>query len=67
MTVVQTGTRTPVLPVPRRAAHDVLPASQPPGSRAGAYQRVLHRVVRRELRLLAGLLDRAPRRSLRAR
>ena len=60
MTVLQTGTRTPVLPVPRRAADDVLPTPPPAVSRAGAYQRVLHRVVRRELRLLAGLLDWAP-------
>jgi hypothetical protein len=60
MTTAQTATRTPVLPVPRPAADDVLPAPRPPGSRAGAYQRVLHRVVRRELRLLAGLLDWAP-------
>ena len=60
MTVVQTGTAAPVLPVPRPAADDVRTTPRPPGSRAGAYQRVLHRVVRRELRLLADLLDRAP-------
>ena len=60
MTVVQTGNGTPVLPVPRPAAVDVRTAPRPPGSRAGAYQRVLHRMVRRELRLLADLLDRAP-------
>lgn len=58
MTVVQTG--TPVLPVPRPPADDVRTAPRPPGSRAGGYQRVLHRVVRRELRMLADLLAWAP-------
>jgi hypothetical protein len=60
MTTAQVARDTPVLPVPRRAADDVLPASRPSGSRAGAYQRVLHAVVRRELRLLADLLGWAP-------
>lgn len=60
MTTAQVAAGTPVLPVPRRAADDVLTAPPPSGSRAGAYQRVLHRVIRRELRLLADLLDRAP-------
>lgn len=62
MTAVQVGTGTAVLPVPRRAADDAgtAPAGSSPGSRAGAYQRVLHQVVRRELRLLADLLSWAP-------
>ena len=59
MTVVQVRTGTPVLPVPRRAADDVRSAP-PTAGRAGAYQRVLHRVLRRELRTLAELLERAP-------
>ena len=60
MTVVQIATRTPVLPVPRRAADDLPSGSSTPESRAGAYQRVLHRLLRRELRLLAGLISWAP-------
>ena len=58
MTTAQVVTR--VLPVPRRAADDVPTAPRLPGSRAGAYQRVLHRVLRRELRLLADLVSWAP-------
>ncbi|RBY76245.1 hemerythrin domain-containing protein [Blastococcus sp. TF02-09] len=60
MTTAQAGTATRVLPVPRRAVDDVLPAPRPPGSRAGSYQRVLHGRVRRELRVLADLLCWAP-------
>ncbi|SDF07606.1 Hemerythrin HHE cation binding domain-containing protein [Blastococcus aurantiacus] len=60
MTAVQVRTGTPALPLPRGAADDVLPAPPAPGSRAGAHQRVLHQVVRRELRLLADLLGWAP-------
>ena len=58
MTTAQVATR--VLPVPRRAADDVPTTPRPPASRAGAYQRVLHRVLRRELRLLADLTSWAP-------
>jgi Hemerythrin HHE cation binding domain len=50
---------TPVIPSPRTAADDIPPElpSLRSGqvSRAVAYQRVLHRLVRRELRLLAEL------------
>lgn len=64
MTAVQAGTGTPLLPVPRAPADDVRPraAAVPrlPGGRAGGYQRVLHRLVRREFRLLADLLAWAP-------
>lgn len=60
MTVVQAATGTPVLPVPRRAADDLPAAPRPAAGRAGAYQRVLHGMVRRELRLLADLLGWAP-------
>lgn len=60
MTTAQVATGAPVLPVPRRAADDLPTTRTPSSSRAGAYQRVLHRVVRRELHLLAGLLDWAP-------
>jgi hypothetical protein len=62
MTVVQAGTDTAVLPAPRPAADDrVAGSARPaPDSRAGAYQRVLHQAVRRELRLLGDLLSWAP-------
>ncbi|MGY1722768.1 hemerythrin domain-containing protein [Blastococcus sp. SYSU DS0533] len=49
---------TPVsslVPAPRRAL-----SSPAPGSAATAYERVLHRAVHRELRLLAGLASEAP-------
>ncbi|SOC50338.1 Hemerythrin HHE cation binding domain-containing protein [Blastococcus aggregatus] len=68
MTAVHAGTATSVLPVPRAPADGpVGPAPSGlagtvpvPGGRAAAYQRVLHRLVRRELRLLAELLSWAP-------
>jgi hypothetical protein len=60
MTTAQVGTGTPLLPLPRRAADDLPTEPTPPGGRAGAYQRVLHRVLRREVRLLADLLGWAP-------
>jgi hypothetical protein len=60
MTTVRVRTGTAVLPVPRRAADDLLTAPPRPAGRAGAHQRVLHRVLRRELRLLADLLGWAP-------
>jgi hypothetical protein len=63
MTAVQVGTGTPVLPVPRPAADDVAATAAPgaaPESRAGAYQRLLHRVVGRELHRLGELLGWAP-------
>ena len=60
MTTAQVGTGTPLLPLPIRAADDLPTSPPPPSSRAGAYQRVLHRVLRREVRLLADLLAWAP-------
>ncbi len=53
---------TGLIPSPRSAADDTPTRTTPPGSasRAVAYQRVLHHVVRRELRLLADLADWAP-------
>jgi hypothetical protein len=63
MTAAQIGTATPVLPVPRAPADDAVsvPTTVAPRvSRAAAYQRVLHHLVRRELRLLADLLSWAP-------
>jgi lysophospholipase L1-like esterase len=50
--------RTGGIPHPRRPADERLPAPQP--SRAAAYQRVLHQLVRRELRLLGDLAAWAP-------
>ena len=58
--------RSPLVPVPRSAGDDVgTPGRVPslrdqPTSRAVAYQRVVHRLVRRELRLLADLAAWAP-------
>lgn len=66
MTAVQVGTATPVLPVPRAAADDAPagpgpePAARRGEGRAAAHQRVVHQLVRRELRLLAELLAWAP-------
>ncbi|MGY2128559.1 hemerythrin domain-containing protein [Blastococcus sp. SYSU DS0617] len=64
MTAVQAAAGTSVLPVPRRPGDDVPPGSRrvppAPSSAAGASQRVLHQVVRRELHLLADLLTWAP-------
>lgn len=63
MSAALVATHTPALPVPRAPADDVPAAAgtgAAPGSRAGAYQRVLHQLVRRELRLLAELLTWAP-------
>ncbi|MBN1093368.1 hemerythrin domain-containing protein [Blastococcus sp. TML/M2B] len=65
MTAAHVGTATPVLPVPRAPADDALPAPDAaalpaPGGRAAGSPRVLHRLLRRELRLLADLLSWAP-------
>lgn len=64
MTAVHAGSVTSGLPVPRAPADDLPPgppATAPaPDGRAAAHQRVVHRVERRELRLLAGLLAWAP-------
>jgi hypothetical protein len=65
MTAVQVGTGVPVLPVPRAPADD-LPVGRGPvraapvRSRAGESERVVHQLVRRELRLLAELVSWAP-------
>ncbi len=66
MTAVQAGTAVPVLPVPRAPADD-LPVDRGPvrgalgaSSRAADSERVVHQLVRRELRLLAELLSWAP-------
>jgi hypothetical protein len=65
MAAAAVGTRSPVIPVPRTAADDgpgAGPDSEPrpaTGSAAG-YQRVLHQLVRRELRMLAELAGWAP-------
>ena len=67
-----TGTRSPVIPVPRSAGDDgpdaapgtgpdQEPSSRAAGSAAAAgYERVLHQLVRRELRMLAELAAWAP-------
>jgi hypothetical protein len=52
------ATRTGGIPEPRRSTEDRLLAAPP--SRAAAYQRVLHQLVRRELRLLGDLAAWAP-------
>jgi hypothetical protein len=55
---------TTSIPVPRAAADDVAPSGghhrDPAACRAVAYQRVLHQLVRRELRMLADLATWAP-------
>ena len=57
---------TVLIPTPRSAGDDVVPTDPSPSlrdgstSRAVAYQRVVHRLVRRELRLLADLATWAP-------
>jgi Hemerythrin HHE cation binding domain len=57
---------TVLIPAPRSASDDTLSPGTPPSlrdgstSRAVAYQRVVHRLVRRELRLLADLATWAP-------
>ena len=52
---------TTVIPQPRSSAENAgRPAPAPANCRAVAYQRVLHQLVRRELRLLADLADWAP-------
>ena len=54
---------TGLIPAPRAAAEDTAartPAPDPAAGRAVAYQRVLHQLVRRELRLLADLASWAP-------
>lgn len=64
MTAVRATAGTSVLPVPRRPADDagarVRPVPPDRGGAAGAAQRVLHQVLRRELRLLSDLLSWAP-------
>ncbi|MGZ4648326.1 MAG: hemerythrin domain-containing protein [Blastococcus sp.] len=55
MTATAVRNRTAVIPVPRPAVDDVPAAAPAPTCRAVAYQRVLHQLVRRELRLLAEL------------
>lgn len=59
-----TATVSSVVPVPRSPGDDdaavLAPPRTAPGSRATAYQRVLHQLVRRELRLLADLVAWAP-------
>ncbi|WP_081788808.1 hemerythrin domain-containing protein, partial [Candidatus Blastococcus massiliensis] len=58
-----TATVFTVVPVPRAPADDVVVPGAPrtaPGSRASSYQRVLHQLARRELRLLAELGAWAP-------
>jgi len=59
---VRTG--SPVIPTPRRAGDDAPGTGTPgggiPGSAAVGYQRVLHQLVRRELRMLAELSAWAP-------
>ncbi|MDT0276611.1 hemerythrin domain-containing protein [Blastococcus goldschmidtiae] len=64
MTAVQAAAGTSVLPVPRRPGDDGRPGSRrvppDPGSAAGAAQRVVHQVLRRELHLLAELVSWAP-------
>jgi hypothetical protein len=50
--------RTGRIPEPRRPADELLPVAPP--CRAAAYQRVLHQLVRRELRLLGDLAAWAP-------
>jgi hypothetical protein len=61
MTAAAVRTRS-VIPSPRTAADDVLPATPAPGTTGPAvgYQRVLHQLVRRELRMLAELAGWAP-------
>jgi hypothetical protein len=53
---------TGLIPAPRPAADDTVAHTPAPGAagRAAAYQRVLHQLVRRELRLLADLAAWAP-------
>jgi hypothetical protein len=54
---------TGLIPTPRTAADDAVPRTPLPERDAGpavAYQRVLHQLVRRELRLLADLVPWAP-------
>ena len=57
---------TALIPTPRAADDDVVPTDPAPSLRDGpacravAYQRVVHRLVRRELRLLADLATWAP-------
>jgi hypothetical protein len=46
---------TTLIPVPRAPGDDAVQASRTSAGRAVAYQRVLHQLVRRELRLLADL------------
>src|SRR3954470_12623159 len=53
-------TATAVRPLPPRPRVEVGSAAPAPASRAVAYQRVLHQLVRRELRLLADLSTWAP-------
>jgi hemerythrin HHE cation binding domain-containing protein len=60
MTASAVRSRTALIPSPRAAGDDALVAPAPSSCRAVAYQRVLHQLVRRELRLLADLTTWAP-------
>jgi Hemerythrin HHE cation binding domain len=60
MTAAAVRPRTALIPSPRPAADDALVAPAPASCRAVAYQRVLHQLVRRELRLVAELSTWAP-------
>ncbi len=59
MTASAVRSMSPVIPTPRTPGDDVRPATNP-NPAAVAYQRVLHQLVRRELRLLADLAAWAP-------
>lgn len=60
MTAPAVRSTTSVIPSPRTAADDVQPTAATPIPPAVAYQRVLHQLVRRELRLLGDLAAWAP-------
>ena len=60
MTAAAVRSTTAVIPTPRTAGDDVRPTTTTSIPAAVAYQRVLHQLVRRELRLLADLAAWAP-------
>jgi Hemerythrin HHE cation binding domain len=60
MTAAAVRSTTAGIPTPRTAADDALPTTTRSIPSAVAYQRVLHQLVRRELRLLADLAAWAP-------
>jgi hypothetical protein len=60
MAAAAVRSRTELIPAPRAAADDAPAPLAPSTCRAVAYQRVLHHLVRRELRLLAELATWAP-------